>query len=85
MDCELFAENIDLYIDGELNKKRVEAFETHLCDCEECRQEYEDTKYIISLFKQLSETSCIQKNVSASLLANIKRRLKEQFHEKFHT
>ena len=84
MNCNQFIDNSPEYIDGELNEKQVEAFETHLISCEDCRQEYEDTKYIISLFKQLASASCMQKNESKSLLASIKRRLKTSSHEKFH-
>ncbi len=47
MNCRECKEKISLYIDNELTDKEAAEFEEHLRVCDNCRVEFENTKYII--------------------------------------
>ncbi|MDW7668622.1 MAG: DUF4349 domain-containing protein [Bacillota bacterium] len=47
MNCRACKEKISLYIDNELTDKEVAEFEEHLRVCDNCRVEFENTRYII--------------------------------------
>src|SRR6056297_1459051 len=53
MNCRECKEKISLYIDNELTDKEAEEFEEHLKECDNCRVEFENTKYIIETVKNI--------------------------------
>lgn len=79
MDCDRFNLLIYDYIEGELNDRKTDTFEKHLSSCEECQQDYEDSKYLYKLFSVLAEGSGMPQKDKDSLLARVKKRLKEHF------
>ena len=84
MTCDKFIQYIDEYLDGELSKSAVEAFEAHLARCEECEQDFKDTMYVRGLFEQFNETSNMPQYDKESFLAKIKQRLSDSTLEKFY-
>jgi predicted anti-sigma-YlaC factor YlaD len=51
MDCKRLLEEMNLYIDGSLEKELCEQLETHLKGCERCRIVLDTTKKTITLFR----------------------------------
>lgn len=53
MNCKEFKEKISLYIDKELTDEEALEFEKHLKECHNCRVEFENTKRIIEIVKNM--------------------------------
>lgn len=51
MDCRRLLEELNLYIDGSLEKEICEQLEAHLQDCQRCRIVLDTTKKTITLFR----------------------------------
>ena len=51
MDCRRLLEELNLYIDGSLEKEICEQLEAHLKDCHRCRIVLDTTKKTITLFR----------------------------------
>jgi predicted anti-sigma-YlaC factor YlaD len=51
MDCKRILEELNLYIDGELEKELCEQLEIHLKDCERCRIVLDTTKKTIQFYR----------------------------------
>lgn len=56
MKCTEFEQKINEYVDGEL-KESVEALETHMASCSECRALYEETMELKALMADLDEVA----------------------------
>jgi predicted anti-sigma-YlaC factor YlaD len=50
MDCRRLLEEMNLYIDGSLEKELCEQLEAHLKGCERCRIVLDTTRKTITLF-----------------------------------
>ncbi|HVN77610.1 MAG TPA: zf-HC2 domain-containing protein [Terriglobia bacterium] len=51
MDCRRLLEELNLYIDGSLEKEICEQLEAHLQDCQRCRIVLDTIKKTITLFR----------------------------------
>ncbi len=51
MDCKRLLEELNLYIDGSLEKEICQQLEAHLHDCPRCRIVLDTTKKTITLFR----------------------------------
>jgi predicted anti-sigma-YlaC factor YlaD len=51
MDCRRLLEELNLYIDGSLEKEICEQLEAHLQGCQRCRIVLDTTKKTITLFR----------------------------------
>ena len=70
MDCRNFEELSQLYIDAELDDKRISQFEVHLLTCNGCKQEMEylqATLRGIESYPQLEPPSDLADNVMARI------------------
>ena len=44
MNCDKYIEDINLFLDGNLNKQRIDELQEHMKICESCSKEYEELK-----------------------------------------
>ena len=51
MDCKKILQELNLYIDGELDKDLCLQLETHLKDCDRCRIVLDTTKKTIEIYR----------------------------------
>jgi anti-sigma factor RsiW len=51
MSCKRILEELNLYIDGELEAELCKQLETHLKDCERCRIVLDTTKKTIQFYR----------------------------------
>ncbi len=51
MNCGRLLEELNLYIDGSLEKKLCEQLEYHLKDCDRCRVVIDTTRKTITLYR----------------------------------
>lgn len=53
MNCDKYIENINLLIDGNLNKQKTAELKEHMKTCESCRKEYEELKSLKDMLGEL--------------------------------
>ncbi len=75
MNCNGVIREIANYIDGELELPVKQELERHLQDCEDCKMVVDQTKLTVEIF-------CDSKPVE--LPADVKARLHDALHRKFH-
>ena len=51
MDCKKILQELNLYIDGELEKELCQQLEIHLKDCDRCRIVLDTTKKTIEIYR----------------------------------
>ena len=51
MDCKKILQELNLYIDGELEKELCQQLETHLKGCDRCRIVLDTTKKTIEIYR----------------------------------
>jgi predicted anti-sigma-YlaC factor YlaD len=51
MDCKKILQELNLYIDGELEKELCQQLETHLKDCNRCRIILDTTRKTIEFYR----------------------------------
>ena len=55
MSCDYHRRQLFLYLDGELPSSEIAATQTHLADCDRCRQTYRTQVRLDSLYHQIHE------------------------------
>ena len=55
MDCKRMLEEMNLYIDGDLEQELCQQLETHLKGCKQCRVVFDTTKKTITLYRDQTE------------------------------
>jgi|GEM_PF-1138370 len=54
-NCNEVRELILLYIDGELDDRELQEFESHIDDCDECKKELNEIKTVIDMCRDIDE------------------------------
>jgi len=74
--CEHLKENLTLYVYGELDPVTGREVESHLENCEGCRQEHERLSAILTRVKEASLSPQLSPMEARAMAANISRTLK---------
>jgi len=76
MDCKKILQELNLYIDGELEKELCQQLEAHLKDCNRCRIVLDTTKRTIEFYRDqtpLDLPNDVRDRLHASLRAHWKK------------
>jgi len=76
MDCKKMLEELNLYIDGELDKDLCQQLEAHLKGCDRCRIVLDTTKKTIKFYRDqtpLELPTDVKERLHASLRARWKK------------
>ena len=76
MDCKKILQELNLYIDGELEKELCQQLEAHLEDCNHCRIVLDTTKKTIEFYRNqtpLDLPKGVRDRLHASLRAQWKK------------
>lgn len=71
MDCKVFYESMDAYLDGELEGARRLAIERHLSECPKCRKEYEELREVLIAAAQMGVTDRAPDGFVQGVMAHI--------------
>ncbi len=77
MDCKKILEELNLYIDGDLDRDLCERLEAHLKDCERCQIVLDTTKKTIQFYRDQAPLE-LPADVSERLHSVLRARWKRQ-------
>ena len=75
--CKKICDQMNMYIDGNLAKNEQDLFLEHIAACEDCRDEFNSLKFMLSLAKEIDV-----KTPPATLKTSVMAKITEMEHEK---
>ena len=76
MDCKIFSDSIEAYINDGLSSNEANMFREHMAECEDCSEDFEDSKYMNELFKIVKESSILSPERKETIYQRIVKKLK---------